>query len=151
MTIICWDGKSLVSDGRVTKGANLVTDKHKKIAELNIPYLDDELLAIGVAGCLSETAKVIHLLQTNKYPLDDKDIEFEVSGIIVGKKYVYELEGDSEFLIRYDKKTKLCVGSGDVSATTVLSMGYDAVRAVRETIKTNITCGGEISVWHSPS
>jgi len=147
MTVIVYDGKTLAADSRITCGGNITTDSYNKIHVLrgSIDYLGDELLAIGVSGTASDVLKLIEHLQSSDYPV--KKIDHEIHALIVGKKYIYELYPHDSHLIRYNKKTKLAIGSGGTIANSVMMLGLDASQAVKHAISMNVYCGGRVRTW----
>lgn len=145
MTVIAWDGVTLAADSRVTSASHLVSDDHDKIMYLdNCSYLDDKLIAIGMAGLLADYDKVLSMLHTDGFGYTNIEIDHEIDAIVIGEKYVYNLEAGKCFLIRYKKETKLAVGSGEPFAMLTLKQGKNAKQAVKAAMLLDCGCGGSV-------
>lgn len=148
MTVIAWDGKTLAADGRITLDGDITSDTFNKIHKLTgMEYLGDELLVIGFSGAVVDLLKLIEYLKTEVYLTSE--IEHSIHAIVVGRKYLYETNHDSGFMIRYPKKDKLATGSGRPFAQSALSLGLDAKAAVQHAMKHNVFCGGKVTTWTS--
>lgn len=147
MTVIVFDGKTLAADSRITCGGNITTEVYNKIHALkgSVDYLGDELLAIGVSGTASDVLKLIEHLQSSDYPV--KKIDHEIHALIVGRKYIYELYPHDSHLIRYNKNTKLAIGSGGTLAYGAMMLGLDAVKAAKHAASINVYCNTRIKTW----
>ena len=146
MTVIAFDGKTLASDSRSSCGSHIVSDRYQKIYTLpSIAYINDILLAIGVAGALADVDKVLYYLGGSEFP--SNDVEYDVHAIIVGRAYTYMLEPDSGYLLRYNKKDRLAVGSGGLFANSAMLLGLGAKAAVKHAIKLDAGCGGRVQSW----
>lgn len=149
MTVLAWDGHTLVADGRTTAGGDIVTDNTIKIycfKKENVGYMGDRLLALAVAGACKDVDKlIVHML--NNGLGTDSEIKHDVAGIIIGEANAYSLEFDSNWLIRYPKKTLLAEGSGGVWALSALRLGKNSKEAVKHAIANSTSCGGKIREW----
>jgi len=146
MTIIVWDGYVLASDSRVTTESHLVTDSADKMVvfQEGIPYRGDTLIGIGMAGAVIDFDKVIDILQDEKFGTPASNFEYDVSGVVIGKKYVYEMEENSSYLIPYDRSQKLACGSGRPFALAAMHLGKNSVKAVEVAIALDCGCGGKV-------
>jgi hypothetical protein len=146
MTVLAWDGKVLASDSRSSSGGNINCEDMQKIYLLNdVYYPDDKLLVIAMSGLLSDFDRIMHYLHSADFPLSE--IQHDIDGIIVGDKFVYRIEHNNGYLIRYPKKTKLGDGSGGHFAKSAMTLGLTAIQAVKHAIKLNAYCGGKVQVW----
>jgi ATP-dependent protease HslVU (ClpYQ) peptidase subunit len=143
MTIVCWDGETLASDSRICSGTTIVDDRHKKIFKISGEYEGDSLLAIGLSGVVSQWGYVIQQLKSGE-PFDQ---DHEVSAIVIGKLYSYNVEAGQRFLGQYSKKIQLVVGSGQDFALSAMRLGLNAEQAVKHTIKHDASCGGRLQTW----
>lgn len=148
MTTIAYDGEILATDSRMTQDSYLTTDKAKKIFIFKEPitYLDDELLVCAFSGRCADWDKFLHYIVSDNFPCG---MSHNVSGIIVGKKYAYELEHDTGYLIRHNKKTKLVGGSGGVFAQSAMLLGFNAKEAVKHAMKLDMASGGRVQSWNN--
>jgi hypothetical protein len=105
-------------------------------------YVTDHLIAIGMAGALSDFDMLMHYLHHEDFPT--VNIKHEVEAIIVGKLFVYKIEESCGYLIRYPRKHKIAVGSGGTLGKSAMELGLDAKKAVKHAIKFNAGCGGKI-------
>ena len=146
MTCLAWCGKTLAADSRSSCDGDIVCDNTQKIYTLNdIPYVIDTLKVIAVAGRLADFDKIMHYLHSEDFP--SANINHGVHAIIVGERFVYMLENNSGYLIRYPKKTQLATGSGGVFAKSGMMLGLSAKDAVKHAIKISTSCGGRIQSW----
>ncbi len=145
MTVIAWDGETLCCDGRITIEGNITSDKYNKIFPLKeVDYLGDSLMAIGMAGSVSEWDKILGYLLNNLFPFTDETISHDVGAIIIGEKYCYELEMNQGWFIRHNRKQFLASGSGMMYALSAMSLGLNSKAAVQHAIKHDVYCGGKI-------
>lgn len=148
MTVCCWDGKILAADSRVTADTSIITNNFDKLFPLNhIPYFGDVLVHAAFCGTLSDLHCVLHYMESEHFLV--KRVEHDVSALIVGQKYVYKLEEKSNYLIRYNKKTKLAAGSGAPEGRSAMALGLNAIDACKHAIKLDSACGGKVRHWSS--
>jgi ATP-dependent protease HslVU (ClpYQ) peptidase subunit len=143
LAIITYKDGVLASDSRCTLETTIVTDRAQKLFRLDgVDYLGDKLIAIGLAGCLTDFDKVLlHLCQDDFFT---HHIKHDCSGIIVGNKYNYMLEPNTPFLIRCNKKEVLATGCGQAFGLSAMKLGLTAKKAVSHTIRMDMACGGRI-------
>lgn len=148
MTVICWDGKTLAADSRVTCSNMITTDKFDKIHVFKegVDYLGDKLLAAGFAGSCQDVNKFLHHI-TRYDQWWDSSFNFSLNIIIVGVKHVYEVCDNNTHCITYKRDTQLTAGSGYQVAQSALALGHDAVTACKLACKLCIDCGGKIKTW----
>ncbi len=146
MTTIAWDGVTLASDSRIVKGSRLISDKYQKIYSFpsGYSYHGDELLAIGISGVVADFDKAILMITSKSIGCLEFDNKCEIDAIIIGEKFVYEMEEGQDFLIRHEKSTKLACGSGAVFARTAMHLNKNAKQAVKVAIDLDCGCGGEV-------
>lgn len=143
MTVICWDGTTLASDSRLSSDNAITTDNIKKLHKLkNVKYYDDTLIYGGFAGVYSDLKKILQYF--NDGYDSTKGIDHRISGIIVGIKYVYELESHRSYLIQYPRTEKITAGSGGDFGRSAMKLGLSAKEAVKHTIELDLYCGGKI-------
>lgn len=107
-------------------------------------YHGDELLAIGMAGVVADFDKVMQMITSKCIGYLDHNYEYEVDAIIIGEKFVYEMEEGQNFLIRHDKSTKLACGSGEAFARAAMYLNKNAKQAIKVAIALDCGCGGEV-------
>lgn len=144
LTVICWDGHTLATDSMLTAGDDVVTKSFNKLTVFkeDITYMNDKILALGIAGECSHFDRVLNWFLTGE-EADDHN----TACIVVGVKYAYELEPKSGWMIKHNKKEKLAVGSGCVWALSAMRLGFDSKQAVRHAIDNCTSCGGKIRSW----
>lgn len=148
MTVIAYDGNLLVADGRCTVDAILATDKMIKIRPVKHPEWGNIVMAF--AGRLSIVGPWIEHIAENGFaafetPETTFPGEFDTAAIAVlpdGKAFEVETNG---LWILADNPT--AIGSGFPVAQHYLNQGVDALTAVREAIKSNVSCGGQIIAY----
>jgi ATP-dependent protease HslVU (ClpYQ) peptidase subunit len=143
MTIVCWDGETLASDSRVCSGTIIVDDRHKKIFEISGVHNEDSLLAAGFAGVVAHWGYIRDQLKSS----ESFDPSHEVCAIVIGELYNYTVEVGQKFMLQYNKKVKLAVGSGQDFALSAMSLGLSAEQAIKHTIKHDSGCGGRLQTW----
>ncbi len=147
MTVICWDGKILAADSRVTSDSALISDNYHKIIKLdNVNYFGDDLLYAGISGRLADRDYLVAYLHSEEFSNsnDCRSDHHDLSAIIVGKQRVYSLDMGCIWLISYPKKTKLASGTGRPYALSAMGLGLNAINAVKHTCKFDLACGGKI-------
>lgn len=148
ITTLCWDGKMLASDSRETMGTHLISDRSTKLYELvedhsYYYYLGDRVLACALGGDSSDTDKILTQINNdNAFEVGFKD--HNAIGIFVGVKCVYILDMGASHLIRYPRSQKLSEGSGASFAKAGMTMGLNAVEAVKLAKKLDTASGGKV-------
>lgn len=143
MTVIAIKDNILAADSRSTCGDVIVSDTTDKLYTLDdTKYAGDVLLACGLAGSAKDTEIFLDHLSHPDYPR--QPIRHECWGIVVGTKYNYVLEPHSMYMIQYNKKQPLAVGSGADFALSAMALGLDAKQACKHATKFQIHCGGRI-------
>lgn len=160
MTTIAWDGQTLAADGRICQDDTICSDNYNKIFPIRYAYHGDHIIYIGFSGVIGDLSTLLRVFasldtqeQGTPKELDGrleiiKDMgldEIEGESILIGRDYVYHLEGGSIFnLIQYDRSEKLGAGSGGSYARSAMLLGLNAVQAVKHAFKTDIGSGGNI-------
>lgn len=145
MTTLCWDGKTLACDSRVTAGTRIISNSYKKLFRLNsVEYRDDILYAAGLCGSLSDFVKILDFLEMGALP--DEDFTHEAGILIVGSKRVYRIEEGTSYLIPYDYATQLASGSGASYAFSAMKLGLNAKDAVKHAINIDSASGGKVQI-----
>jgi hypothetical protein len=151
VTIIAFDGESLVADGRATgdEGSVLIADTYKKLHVVNIPKIGR--CVVGLCGALDVQGPLLeHIANAGLTPLElfnpaDVSKGYFMRGIAVTKKgEYYEFASDGGW---HKGQGKTALGSGSTIAQHYLTKGCDAFTAVVETCKTELSCGGQITVF----
>ncbi len=150
MTVIAWDNKLLVADGRSTRGGStLVSDDLVKLKELTIPELGK--CVVGLCGALDTQGPFIeHLKENGLEPFDsplvnDGEHVFSMRGLVVTRKgKCLEVTTEGGW---HEVTSPVAIGSGCEIAQHYLTTGHDAVKAVVEACKTELSCGGKITVY----
>ena len=150
MTVIAYDLNTLVADGRVTLGDDIVTDKQNKLREIQHPKYGKMVAAFcGALMLVDPWAEHIQEHGFTKFTFTEDDEEkqiFDAQAILVDTKgQAFELLTNGLWN-RVD--TPIAFGSGRFIAQHFLKSGHTAVKAVRETIKTNTGCGGQLTCWN---
>lgn len=146
MTVIVWDGKTLAGDGRITYNDVIISDDICKVFELDdIPYGGDCLIAIGIAGRSSHTQLLLDRLDDLEIKMTEVCYGVEVSAIVIGNNYVYELESEHKGIIKYPRNQCISIGSGYLAALTALDIGLNAEGAVEAACTRVSSCGGKIT------
>ena len=146
MTSIAWDGKTLAADGRTTWDGVIIEDSSKKIYKLIGNLGDEKLLAFASCGYADGSEYIKYWLETGAIP-EEYPRGIEVSLIVVTDVNVYTAFGGSE-----DGVCRLCRGrnreangSGRDFVYSALTLGMDAVQAVKHACKLDIYSGGKIT------
>lgn len=149
MTVIAWDGKILAADGRITKDGELICDNYVKLHEVKHAKLGK--VVTGFCGALPALGPWLEHLETDgfgplelMYPGDDEGM-ISMSALSVTRKGKC-FEHDS-FGGWFEITNPAALGSGSTIAQHYLKQGVDAVTAIRETCKSNISCGGNIMAY----
>jgi 20S proteasome alpha/beta subunit len=150
MTVIAYDGKYLVADGRSTRGTTLVSNEVQKLHQLEMPTFGKCI--VGVCGALPVLGPWLTHLAEKSFtePFEgfvgkDEDGPLEMMGLVLTEdKQAFEIFSDGGW---FPINTPTAVGSGSYTAQHFLTTGHDAVQAVKEACKTELTCGGDITVY----
>lgn len=146
MTVICYDGKSLVADKQATMG-------NIKFAVTKIVKVGD--WAIGMAGTATDSLKFIEWFKSSiskskvkvEYPFDDDDTgDFQILCVNIKTKEVryYDDTGNGTPVIV--KQNYFAIGSGCQFALTALFLGKTAKEAVEITSALCPDCGEGLDV-----
>lgn len=150
MTVIAFDGKLLVADGRALADTFLVADNFNKLFEVNVKNIGP--CVVGVAGACDVIGPFIKLLEKDgidsHFPsdLDESSMNY-VRALVVPKSdpsKPYEVTSFGGF---HTTPNIAAIGSGELIAIHYLRQKHSAVVAVQEATKTMMCCGGEIVVF----
>lgn len=147
MTIIAWDGKKLVADSRVTDSeSTLVGDNYQKLHCITIKDLGK--CVVGFAGaCYAQGPWTKHLETEGLVPFEELEPELVMYALVIDRKgNCYEAKSTGGW---FKVPGPTTIGSGNIIAQHYLVKGCDAYTAVVETCKTELSCGGEITVYDS--
>lgn len=150
MTVIAYDGTYLVADGRATRGTSLVCDNIKKLHKVEVKDMGTSIVAL--CGALDVLGPYIAHLEEfglttpmEQFLGKDEDGPIEMRGIIVNSdNKCFEFSTSGGY---FPIDSPIAIGSGSWIAQHYLTTGYDAIRAVKEACKTELTCGGDIMVY----
>lgn len=144
MTTVAWDGKILAADSRISCDTTIITDSGRKLYSLpRVHYRNDKLLAIAMSGIVSDYDRIIDAIMAEDIGNGTK-IEHECAAIVVGEKFVYELDNGADYLIRYDRHIKLAHGSGSKFALAAMYLKKNARQAVTVAMALDHATGGLI-------
>ncbi len=137
MTTIAWDGKTLAGDGQLNSGNTRVDSTKKKIYSLSGEFRGEKLLAIGLAGTIEYWEEIIVKVLDN-----DNNIAYseDVSSILITDKSTWTL-GEKGF---YKINGKIAIGSGERYAYAALTLGLDAIAAVKLAAKLDVYTGTKV-------
>ncbi len=150
MTTIAYDGKMLACDSRVTGSGNIASDNAIKMYNLSLreAYVyGDKLLVAALAGTYCYYDSFVEWLCTDRTTEFEAPDNVNVSGIIIGEKWAYEIEDCTFPFCRYNKTDKLASGSGQHFARSAMWLGLNAKEAVKHASKLNMATGGKIRTW----
>lgn len=148
MTIIAWDGKILAADSRVTRGTTLVNDNYNKLHDITIPGIGKAV--IGVCGALDVLGPWLTHLKANGFAnpfetnFEDSEVMHMRALCITRKGVCFEFSTEGGW---HEVTYASALGSGDFIAQHFLSTGHDALKAVQEACKTELSCGGKIITY----
>lgn len=149
MTVLVWDQKILAADGRITKDGDFISDNYIKIHEVKHAKLGKVVTA--VCGALPALGPWLEHMETEGFgPLElmypgDEEGMISMSALSVNRKGRC-FEHDS-FGGWFEVITPTAIGSGGQIAQHYLNNGADAITAIREACKTNLSCGGKIMAY----
>lgn len=136
MTIICWDGKTLAADRRVSFGTSIATTT--KIHRING-------MLVGCAGGAAQGASCIQWVRDgmdrSKYPDVQKDDSCSLLVILPDGAIHYYSKTVDPLVV--ECKT-LSIGSGSEYADAAMYLGYAAREAVEVAIALDSGCGNGI-------
>lgn len=148
MTIIAFDGTTLVADGRcTTNDGRLISDCHNKLHKATIKEFGGECV-LGIAGAAASTGPFLNHIQTNglvpmshfKCDSPAEELEHYICAIAVNRKgQCFELNSEGGW---FEIKGPTSIGTGEPIAQHYMLKGCSAVEAVLETCTTELTCGG---------
>jgi len=145
MTVIAWDLKNLVVDGRSTIGPDIVSDRETKLRKLVHPELGP--LVAAFCGAMIVIEPWMDHIEENgftAFEIPDGDVpgEYMTKGIFIKEDgTALEVETNGMYAT---VDVPSAYGSGQTIAQHYLKSGVDALEAVRQTIKSNMTCGGRL-------
>jgi ATP-dependent protease HslVU (ClpYQ) peptidase subunit len=141
MTIIVWDGKSLVADKQATNaGLKLTTTKIFKINGNLVGFSGDFDYAFAMKKWFENGA------DPEKFPKHQEDDNKWVGMIVIAPdKKILKYER-SPYPIDLTESNCLCIGSGRDFAFGALAMGADAKKAVEVACEHESSCGMGIDV-----
>lgn len=150
MTVIAYDGEYLVADGRATRGTSLVSDDIKKLHKVNVKDMGTSIVAL--CGALDVLGPYLAHLETVGLttPMEhflgkDEDGDLEMRGLLVNSdKECYEFSTSGGY---FPINSPIAIGSGSWIAQHFLFTGHNAIKAVQEACKTELTCGGKIAIY----
>jgi hypothetical protein len=153
ITVIAFDGTTLVADGRCTRGdGSLVSDCFRKLHKIRIKEFGGDCV-IGLAGATDAIGPFLRHLEKEgitpmEYFLTDTAAElglFHLRGIAVNTKgQCFEFSSDGGWC---EVNGAASIGSGEIIAQHYLIKGCDARTAVLETCTTELTCGGILTTY----
>jgi hypothetical protein len=130
-------------------GSTKVTDEAIKIREFKHKTLGN-VKAAFCGAVLAVEPWIAHMVEHGFAPFElPEDLEdCGISSILVTVDRNAGTAYETDHTGMYHKVVQpLAYGSGCVVAQHYLTTGHDALTAVRETIKTNVTCGGRILAY----
>lgn len=150
MTVIAFDFKYLVADGRMCRGTSLVSDTVTKLHKQSVSGLGDCI--IGLCGCMDLKGPYLeHLNAEGLTPMDtflgkDEDGPIAMRGFVydISGKECYEISSEGGYFLLDSPQA---IGSGCFTAQHYLTTGHNAIVAVVEACKTEMTCGGDILIY----
>lgn len=148
MTVIAWDNEDLVADGRSTIGYELVSDKNWKLRQVCHPDLGEYIGAFcGAVMVVEPWIEHIKTKGFEKFELPEKEFDnLDTAALLVAKNgNAIELTTDG---LWGTVTHPVAYGSGSTVAQHYLNSGASALVAVREAIKSNTSCGGQIVAWN---
>jgi hypothetical protein len=148
MTVIAFDGRYLVADGRMTADGTLISDQYDKLFETHV--LGHGKCIVGLAGSCNLIGPALDILREEgltKIPVSDwsSDREACLKALIITSKGVcIEFTDEGGWFVAPQHTS---IGSGWIVAQHYLLKGETAITAVKETCKTEVGCGGRITVY----
>ncbi len=144
MTTIAYDGKTLAVDSRISSLSSISSDNYMKLFKLeSIDYFGDQLLYIALSGNVSDMHKFTQQIKHKGTIFTGDKKKVELWGIILGQEFNYYLDPGLK-LVAMPKKEHLAEGSGRDFALSAMSLGLDAVAAVKHAMKFDAATGGKV-------
>ena len=149
MTTIAWDGETLAADGRLCSSSGvLLSDSKNKIVKIkdnkkrkwHIAVSGNEPDITYLKNALSGT-NIKKTLLNLKQVLQDTAISDSFCAVVVSKKTQYMVFHDMSFSLL---ECRDAFGSGGEFALAAMSMGYNAIGAVRVASGLDLYTGGTI-------
>jgi ATP-dependent protease HslVU (ClpYQ) peptidase subunit len=134
MTTICWDGKTLASDGMMCTGDTITQEDRVKIFTLD----NHEKISIGVpiafcvAGTLGHKNKIIDWIKSdfkNDFNIDEN---WGFDGFILTKTSIFKFSSNLTICEIFGP---MAIGTGYNFALSAMLMGKDSIEAVRHASK----------------
>lgn len=147
MTVIAWDGKKLVADGRSTRGMDLCSNNENKFHAFDHPNLGSCIGAFaGAVMTIGPWIEHIEQFGFAKFelPMEEGPMgsPYEATGIVITEDgEVLEIDPSGLWAT---VTVPTAWGSGAHIAQHFLNTGYSALYAVEEACKSNLGCGGTI-------
>lgn len=142
MTVIAWDGRYLVTDGRTTCGDQIMSENATKLHRVHHP--DHGSMMAACAGTVVAVAPWLEGIAQDGFKSDTAK-DHDAAGLFVDRAgRCWEAHSDRLWLRCRDHASQ---GSGALLANTVLRDGGTALDAVRFAIRHSSTCGGTIRVY----
>jgi hypothetical protein len=150
MTCLAWDGNLLVSDGRITSGGRIVSDKCIKLHKVkNAHYGNTVMAAAGSLGLIGPWLE--HIEQKGFSPIEI-GIPGDEDGNVFMSAFTVTEEGQcffhDTFGMFYEVTYPAASGSGKPIAQFILNNGGDALAAVKAAISYDTYCGGDILIYN---
>ncbi len=140
ITIVCWDGKTLAADRRVTSGHTISTTT-------KIFRTKDGI--IGFAGCASGINAFLAWFNNTRDAMNFPEIlydpDYGVFALFINQqKEIWEFDYNcSPYLLT---AKYVAIGSGDETALACMACGKTSAEAVKIVSKLNSSCGNGIDV-----
>lgn len=152
MTVICFDGETLAVDGRATiYHSTLANDRVNKLHKVYNPYFEEEVImaCCGSLGTIGPWLDAVPEIGFGELPLksldEDKDRSAGALTVTKGGECFYS-NTSGEY---YQVEGPIAIGSGaDIARHFLVAKSADAVTAIKEAIKTELSCGGTIRTYN---
>jgi hypothetical protein len=150
MTIMCWDGKTLAVDGRVSVGGTVLSDEFNKMFEVNHPQLGP--LVCAVTGACDFIGPWLETISEAGFKpvcsVSDGDEEYSMTGLFIDKDgNCWQASSNGGYF--HMGKMPTALGSASTIATYLLHKGKSSLAAVQEASEHNLYCGGNIKVYNA--
>ena len=154
MTTIAYKNGILASDGRMTMGTRLLSDRYRKIFDVeskDFSVQDQKVLAYALAGSVKSRLVFERAMAEGLDVLSGLDSDDDFAAIAVTQETAFLVTKDEEKssfgIIELFEDTPYAIGSGSAVANYILQQGKDPLDAVSIAIKTDIGSGGELFRW----
>ena len=137
MTIVCWDGKTLAADQRVTYGSTIGTAR-------KIFALRKQRLLVGISGNHAPAMELVEWLRSgaapSEFPSSCRDDETGAFALVIN------ISGKALLYTTGPYPLEVCeqhaaIGNADEGALIAMHLGKTAVEAVQIVSLFNNTCG----------